>query len=277
MRGAVVQLSAGEDKDDNLARLGELIDVAAGQGASLVVAPEAAMHGFHPLSLPLAPVAEPLDGAFVTGLAERAAAHRLTVVAGMFELVPDDPMRAYNTVVAIGPSGELVGRYRKQHLFDALGWRESARLLPGAAADLLVVPVDDALVGVMTCYDLRFPELARALVDDGATVLAVPSAWVAGPGKEQQWSTLAAARAIENVCYVAGAAQPPPAYTGNACVVDPLGVTLASLADEEGVAVAEFSAARVAACRARMPSLQHRRWTVAPRSDPPPASGPVTP
>ena len=122
--------------------------------------------------------------------------------------------RAFNTVVAVGPGGELLGRYRKQHLFDALGWMESERLLAGDPADGWSFAVGDMRVGVMTCYDIRFPELARALVDDGATLLVVPSAWVAGPNKLEQWRALATARAIENVCYVAGAVQSPPSYTG---------------------------------------------------------------
>jgi predicted amidohydrolase len=117
----------------------------------------------------------------------------------------------------------------------------------------------------MTCYDLRFPELARALVDDGCDVLAVPSAWVAGPLKEDQWTTLVRSRAIENVVYVAAADQPAPAYAGRAMVVDPFGVVVASLGERAGHVVAEVDSDRVAECRKRMPSLQHRRWTVSPR------------
>src|SRR4051795_11068718 len=128
MRVAVAQFLAGEDKAHNLARVGELVGQAAALGATLVVAPEAAMHGFGTPDTPLAPIAEPLDGAFVSGLQKCATRHGVTIVAGMFEPVEGDTARAYNTVVAVGPDGELVGRYRKQHLFDALGWVESKRL-----------------------------------------------------------------------------------------------------------------------------------------------------
>jgi predicted amidohydrolase len=223
------------------------------------------MHGFGAPDLPLAPVAEPLDGAFVTGLQEAARTHGVTVVAGMFEPVEQDPSRAYNTVVALGPDGTLLGGYRKQHLFDALGWMESKRLEPGSPHDRLVFTVGDFSVGVLTCYDLRFPELARALADDGATLLAVPSAWVAGPLKEDQWSTLVRARAIENVLYVAAADQPAPTYAGRAMVVDPFGVVISSLGESAGETTADLEVARVESCRAKMPSLSHRRWSVVPR------------
>lgn len=265
MRVGIVQCAVGADKAANTERLVSLIGRAAAAGADLVVAPEASMYGFGDGSEPLAPVAEPLDGPFGTALAAAASHHGVTVLAGMFEPVEDDPSRAYNTVAAFGPDGSLVGRYRKQHLFDALGWRESERLEPGTAAERLTFVVAGVTVGVMTCYDLRFPELARALVDDGAELLAVPAAWVAGPLKEDQWATLVRARAIENVVWVAGADQAPPGYVGRGMVSDPFGVVVASLGEGEGVAVADVDLDRLRDCRERMPSLQHRRWRVLPR------------
>jgi predicted amidohydrolase len=264
MRVALAQLTAGADKAENLDRLVAQVAHAAAAGADLVVAPEAAMHEFGHPDRPLAPVAEPLDGPFVTGLAAAASRHRVAVLAGMFETA-GDPTLAYNTVVVVGEDGGLLGRYRKQHLFDAHGWVESQRLAAGAAGERLVVDVGDVRVGVLTCYDLRFPELARALVDDGATVLAVPAAWVAGPLKEDQWLTLLRARAVENVCYVAAAGQPPPGFTGRSCLVDPYGVVLAAAAERELLVVGDVDPARVAECRDRVPSLQHRRWRVVPR------------
>lgn len=264
MRVGVAQFAAGMDKADNLSRLCALIDAAASRGAELVIAPEASMCDFGPPDLPLAPLAEPLDGPFVTTLSAAASRQNLTVLAGMFEV--GDGRHVYNTVVALGPTGELVGSYRKQHLYDALGWLESDRLLPGEPGDGLVLPVGDMTVGVMTCYDVRFPELARFLADEGATLLAVPSAWVAGDNKLAQWKALTTARAIEDVCYVAGAVQAPPLYTGGSRVVDPWGLEIASVdADSEGVAVVEINPERVADCRQKMPSLANRRWRVSPR------------
>jgi len=169
-----------------------------------------------------------------------------------------------NTVVAIDGHG-LRGSYRKVHLFDSLGWQESDRLRAGNPGELLVLPVADLVVGVLTCYDLRFPELTRRLVDHGATLLAVPSAWVAGPLKEDHWLTLARARAIENTCYLAGAGQGPPDFAGRSLVVDPMGVVVAQCGEVDGIAVTGASTARVAEVRAKLPSLEHRRFTVTPR------------
>jgi predicted amidohydrolase len=264
MRIAVVQYAAGLDKAANLAALTGLAAQAARDGADLVVAPEGAMHDFGPPSLALAPVSEPLDGPFVSTLGETASKLGLTIVAGMFESVPDDPTRVFNTVVALGPTGSLIGTYRKQHLFDALGWKESQRLASGATDQRLIFECADLTIGVLTCYDVRFPELARVLATEGATMLVVPSAWVAGPGKAAQLRTLASARAIENVCYVATAVQTPPWYTGRSAVIDPFGDVLGELGTAAGIRVVTASAHRVAACRARMPSLQHRRWRVEP-------------
>lgn len=265
MKVALAQFAAGEDKAANLERLHDLAGKAAAEGASLMLAPEASMHGFEPDDQPLADVAEPLDGGFVTRLSEMAGEYGITIVAGMFETAAGG--KAFNTVVAVGPDGVLLGSYRKQHLFDALGWVESARLAAGAPDQRLVLDVADLRIGVMTCYDLRFPELARALVDDGATALAIPSAWVAGPHKLDQWVALTAARAVENVCYVLACGQSLPQYVGHSRVVDPFGEVLAGLGDEEGVAVAEITADRVTTCRQAMPSLANRRWSVEPKPD----------
>jgi predicted amidohydrolase len=263
VRVAVVQFRSGPDPADNRRRLLAWVKRAAADGAELVVCPEAAMREFGDFGPALAASAEPVDGPFVTALATVAARRRVTVLAGMFEALPGAPDRPYNTVVAVRPDG-FAGRYRKVHLFDAAGWQESARLSPGPVDDdaLLLVPCGELTVGVLTCYDLRFPELARALVDQGATALAIPAAWVAGPLKEQQWRTLLAARAIENGCWVFGAGQPGPTYAGRSAIVDPLGVETATQGDGEGCPVGSVSAERVAAVRERMPSLRHRRFRV---------------
>ncbi len=273
MRAAVVQVRSGGDKAANLARLAGAVAAAADQGAELVVAPEVAMHGYGRPGTDLAAVAEPLDGPFVAELAHLAHAHRLTVVAGMFEARGHDE-RVHNTVVAVGPGG-LVARYRKLHLYDALGWCESDRVAPGDPAD--GVPVFDAgdlVVGLVTCYDLRFPEVARLAAAAGATALAVPAAWVAGPGKAAQWEVLLRARAIENTLYVLAAGQPAPSYTGRSMVVGPAGAVVARLGagtegPAAGVLVADLAAAEVAEVRAGMPVLAQRRFAVVPASMPP--------
>jgi predicted amidohydrolase len=270
VRVAVAQFAASRDKQANRARVREYVTRAADAGAALVVLPEAAMHPFGRAEESLAAAAEPIDGPFGAEVAAAAAATGVTVLAGMFEAVPGES-RVYNTVLAAGPAGPL-GHYRKLHLFDALGWRESDRIRAGdleaddAPGALLTFSLGGLTVGVLTCYDLRFPEQARALVDAGAQLLALPAAWVAGPLKEYQWETLTRARAIENTAYLAAAGQSPPEFCGHSVVLDPMGVPLASVGEVDGLAVAEVSTERLAEVRRKLPVLEHRRYTVLPRA-----------
>ncbi len=215
------------------------------------------MHDFGAPDDDLAAVAEPLDGPFVAMLGEQAKRLDATVVAGMFER-SDDPARPYNTLVAVGPDGSLLGISRKVHLYDSFGYRESDRLRPGPI-EPAVIAVGGLQVGLMTCYDLRFPEYARLLVDAGADTLCVPAAWVRGPLKEDHWTTLLRARAIENTTYVLGAAQCGATYCGLSQVVDPQGVIVAAAGEEETVVTAVVLPDRLAAARRRNPALTHRR------------------
>jgi predicted amidohydrolase len=280
VRVAVAQLRSSLDLPANRERAVAAVAAAAGQGAELVVLPEATQCGFGPPDLDLAARAEPLDGPFVTALAGAAREHRVTVVGGMFEAGAGGG-RVFNTLVAVGPEG-LAARYRKLHLYDALGWRESDRVRPGQPADddngpgVVTVPLGPFRLGLMTCYDLRFPEMARALVDAGATVLVLPAAWVAGEHKAEQWGVLVRARAIENTAYVVAAAQPGPEYTGYSMVVDPAGLHLAVLdAEEEGpraLGLADLDPERLDEVRQGMPVLANRRFAVVPAVKPAPAT-----
>lgn len=266
---AVMQYAAGPEKADNLAtirrlfdELGQLPSVTADSPPGLVVLPEAAMREFGPPGDPLAPHAEPLDGPFVQELASLAKQHRTTVVAGVFEQAADD--RVYNTLVTLDPSGNLVATYRKVHLYDAFAYQESDRLIAGdEEPPVLPDLLPGFTVGLLTCYDLRFPELSRSLVDRGADVLALPAAWVRGPLKEMHWSTLVRARAIENTCYVAASAQCGAVCTGNSMVVDPQGIVVGSVGEQEGVFTADITADRVRDVRQTNPSLTNRRYPTA--------------
>ncbi|MGI8888040.1 MAG: carbon-nitrogen hydrolase family protein [Nocardioidaceae bacterium] len=257
MRLSVLQYAATTDAAANLDTIQRLVESAAEPGTELIVLPEAAMHDFGPPDLELGPIAQTLDGEFVTSLSELARRTGTAIVAGMFER-SDDESRPYNTLVVVNSTGELVSTYRKVHLYDSFGYRESERLL-GGAPEPAVVELGGMRFGLMTCYDLRFPEFARALVDAGSDVLIVPAAWVRGPLKEDHWRTLLRARAIENTVYVAGAAQTGDHYTACSMIVDPMGVTLAALGDETGVASAEVEVDHIAAARKRNPSLANRR------------------
>jgi predicted amidohydrolase len=262
MRIAVVQTASGSDKAANRELVTRLVAEAAQDRPDLVVLPEAIMADFNLEGV--ADVAEPLDGEFVSTLRKSAVEHGVAIVAGMFERSCDQD-RPYNTLLAVGADGSLLGAYRKIHLYDAFGYKESDQLTAGDVAPV-VVKVAGRTLGLMTCYDLRFPELSRALVDKGADVLVVPAAWVRGPLKEHHWTTLLTARAIENTCYVAAAAQNGKKYSGLSQVIDPQGIAIAAVGEEDGYAVAELADERLAEVRQRNPSLINRRFSVTPRS-----------
>ncbi len=218
------------------------------------------MHDFGPPDLPLGPIAQQLDGPFASAAGELARETGTTIVAGMFEQ-SDDPARPFNTLVVVGPDGSVSHSYRKAHLYDSFGYRESDRLT-AAEPTPVVVPLAGLNVGLMTCYDLRFPEFSRLLVDAGCDVLAVPAAWVRGPLKEDHWMTLLRARAIENTVYAVGAGQTGQHYVGRSAIIDPLGVPLASVGAEQGYAVADVLPLRLQEVRRDNPSLTHRRLRV---------------
>jgi predicted amidohydrolase len=255
VRVGLGQFGATADKDRNLAKISELTAAAAATKADLVVFPEAAMVVAGPADS-LAPYAESLDGPFVSGLQALAAEHRIAIVAGMFE--PADSDRVYNTVVAVAAGGRLIGSYRKIHLYDAFGHRESDRIKSGDG-DTLVFELHGFRIGVLTCYEVRFPEMGRRLAEQGSEVLLLPAAWVRGSLKEMHWDTLARARAIENTVYVAAAGQVSATFAGLSTVYDPMGVAIASAGESEGVAVAGVTRERLEQVRSTNPSLSLRR------------------
>ena len=193
---ALVQEPAGLDPEANRARL----DALTPTGVDLVVFPEVFARDFGRPGTSLGEYAEDLDGPFGAEVDRVARDRGTTVVAGMLERAEaDQPATPYNTLIV---RGAATGSYRKIHLYDSFGYRESDVLAAGPLTPT-VVEVAGARIGLMTCYDLRFPELARALVDAGAEILVVPAAWVAGERKVDHWRTLVRARAIENTVFVA--------------------------------------------------------------------------
>jgi predicted amidohydrolase len=253
LRVALWQHASELDPAANLAALDRLSDLA--DGADLIVLPEAFARDFGEPGSSVAPYAEPLDGPFASRLGELAAKHDIAILAGMFE-VSGEPDHPYNTLVLAEPGRQTA--YRKIHLYDSFGYRESDALTAGPTRPV-TASLDGLSVGLMTCYDLRFPELARALSADGMDVLVVPSAWVAGPGKVMQWQTLLKARAIENVCWVVAAAQPGPRYSGHSMVVSPMGEVVAEAGDGEEILSVTLDRDAVRAARAVNPSLANRR------------------
>jgi predicted amidohydrolase len=264
---AVAQFAPGDDENENLERIERLAGDAANRGALLVVLPEYASYFSRTMAgAEAVEHAQTLHGPFVRTLAELAAELGVHLVAGMIELVPGEERRVANTVVALSDTGELVAHYRKVHLYDAFGQRESDWIVPGAIEEPATFPFAGFTVGLQTCYDIRFPEATRRLVDAGADLVVLPSEWVRGPLKEAHWRTLVTARAIENTVYVAAADHAPPVGAGNSMVVDPMGVEIATVGEQDdAVAVAWVSPARVAETRRVNPALALRRFRIEPR------------
>ena len=261
MRVALGQLPISSDPRVNIDRVRAAAASAAAQGAQLIVFPEGTQARF---SVDLRAVAEPLDGEFSRSLAAAARWAGVAIVAGLFEPAPDG--RVFNTTVGYEADGSLAAVYRKVHLFDALGHRESDSVAPGG--DVVIATLAGLAVGFMTCYDVRFPELARALAAGGAQLLVLPAAWAAGPAKEDHWVTLVRARAIENTIWLAAAGQVPdaaepttkaPTGVGRSMLVDPMGVVRIDLGPAEGIGVGDVDLTYTDQVRAVLPSLAGRR------------------
>ncbi|MFE5410518.1 carbon-nitrogen hydrolase family protein [Microbacterium sp. NPDC056569] len=259
----VAQFAPTADAAVNLETIAHLVAAASTRGARVVVFPEYSSYFVDPFDESLAENAEELDGPFVQALTRLAAEHDVTIVAGLLERATDGE-RVRNTAVAVGEAG-LIAHYRKLHLYDAFGQRESDWVEPGEPGEPQTFELGGLRFGLMTCYDLRFPEVGRLLVDAGADVFLVPAEWVRGPLKEHHWRTLLHARAIENTVFVAAADHPPPLGVGNSLIVDPQGVEVAAVGTSTDVAVAHLDVGAIERVRRVNPALALRRFGVGPR------------
>jgi deaminated glutathione amidase len=270
LRVAIAQILSGSNPQENLELVATQTAQAAERGAHLVVFPEATMRRF---GLPLAEIAEPVDGPWAKQLREIAEQHQLVVAAGMFS--PSADGRVNNTLRAVGPGVDA--HYHKIHLFDAFGFRESETVAPGAQP--VVITVGGVNVGLTLCYDVRFPGLYTRLAELGAQVICVAASWGAGPGKVEQWQLLTRARALDCTSYVVAAAQADPAASGPgsreqsspaldsgaptgvgySAVISPRGEVLQSLGTEPGLLVADLDLDTVEQTRAAIPVLANRR------------------
>jgi predicted amidohydrolase len=263
LTAAIAQFAPTEDKARNLEEMTGLLRQAAEHGAQLAVLPEYSVFTVPTMDDRFVETAEPLDGPSVTRLAESAAELDLTVVAGVNESAGDG--RIHNTLVGI-QDGKVAAVYRKVHLYDAFGYKESDRVIAADPSTPQLLQVGGFTIGMQTCYDLRFPETSRALVDAGADVIALPAEWVPGPLKEYHWNTLLRARAIENTVYVLAAGQIAPAGCGNSAILDPMGIALAALGEAAGIGVAQLDRSRLDQVRTVNPALTLRRYRVQPEA-----------
>ncbi|MGW9630448.1 carbon-nitrogen hydrolase family protein [Agromyces sp. NPDC055520] len=267
---AVAQFAPNDDASRNRTEIERLAALAAARGAGLVVFPEYSSHFTPEPGEGWLSAAESLGGAFTTHLAAIADRLGVHLVAGMIERLDragDDPAdrRVANTVVAVAPGEGVVATYRKLHLYDAFGQQESAWVAPGVIEPPEIFEARGIRFGLQTCYDARFPEVTRRIVDAGADVVCMPAEWVRGPLKEAHWRVLTTARALENTVYVAAADHAPPVGAGNSMVVDPMGVELVTIGETTDVAVAWISKERIDAVRRVNPALALRRFAVTPR------------
>lgn len=260
---AVAQTSPGVGLEANRRLASAAIADAAACGVQLVVLPEYSNYYETPFGPTLLENAEPLDGPFVAALRAAAAEHSMTVIAGMLETGDE---RVSNTLVAVNASG-IITTSRKQHLYDAFGQKESDWVEPGPVGQARTFALGQFTLGLMTCYDLRFPEVARTLVDARADVIVVPAQWVPGRNKQLHWQTLLAARAIENLSYVVAADHAEPSGIGCSQLIAPTGEVLNALGAEPGLATATLRRADIEHAREANPALDLRRYRVSPRED----------
>lgn len=286
MRVTIAQVAATADVVANVAILRDAVREATRLSADLLVLPEyASAYDRQGVGIDMA---DDLSGRYVSEMRELARSANVTIIAGVTlrphpsdlaaaqsapaqsatdSAATDVRARAINALVAVNGSGQIVGVYHKVHLYDAFHSRESDRLLPGPAdAPAAVIEVAGLRVGMMTCYDLRFPEVARRLADAGASVFVVPAAWQDGPAKLQQWQILAQARAIENVGVVVAVGMPGKGLVGHSLIAGPDGTMAPALGGEPAFATADIDPEYLVKSRLENPSLDNRRYAVVPRS-----------
>lgn len=262
----VVQMCSTADVDANMDAVRRLVGEAASRGAQMVLVPEC--FAYLGPEKGKAALAESLtDGGPILDRCAAIASERgVDVVYGGFWEKSDAPEKVRNACIYMSADGSIASVYRKIHLFD-VDLPDGTKLLESetveAGSEPVVAEAPFGALGLSVCYDLRFPELYRRLVDGGAIALAIPAAFTLTTGKDH-WHVLLRARAIEQQCYVLAAAQTGHHYGkrrsyGHALIADPWGTVLAECGEGEGVAIAEIDPAYVEQVRAAVPSLTHRR------------------
>ena len=256
---AIVQFKASTNKNQNLIKILNYIKTAAKKGADLCAFPEFMMFytNSSQSAATLAKLAETINGEFVTSVASAAKENSIFVVGTFYEK-SRKKNRVYDTAFLIGKSGKILSIYRKIHLYDALGFKESRKLTAGSK---ITMPIKTSLgkLGMMVCYDLRFPEMSRILALSGSEILIAPSAWVKGKMKEEHWLAINKTRAIENGCYVVAPDQVGNIYCGRSIVVDPYGKILLDMKKSQGIGIVNISLDDLKRTRKILPLLKNRR------------------
>ena len=260
-RVAVVQMKSSTDKEENLRISLDFIKEGARKNARLICFPEFQMaFSAKQSSKQLADIAESAkNGKFILKLCSTARSCNIDVVATIYE--KSDALsvnRVYDTAVLINSKGKIISLYRKVHLYDALGFKESLKLMAGNSIEQ-PSQTSTGTIGLMICYDIRFPEISRILAVQGAEILAAPSAWFQGVMKEEHWVTLLKARSIENGLYMVAPDQVGNIFSGRSMVIDPFGAVILDMGNREGMEVVEIDISRVQSVRKSLPLLKNRR------------------
>lgn len=260
MKVAVVQFEASAEKGPNLERAIAAIGESASSGAALCAFQEFMMFytDASQTRAQLERMAEPMNGNFVGAICDAAKSSGIQVVGSLYE---NDGGKVYDTSFIVDQAGCVISKYRKIHLYDALDFRESDKMDAGSVmADPAGTSI--GMVGMMICYDLRFPEMARSLAVAGADVLVAPSAWVRGDMKVEHWFMTNRVRAVENGCYVVAPDHVGNIYCGRSLVVDPFGRILLDMGERHGIGYADIDLDAVDQTRAKLPLLDSRRTDI---------------
>ena len=261
---AAVQMCSGESKAANLKAATRQVERAAQLGAQVVALPEL----FNCLGRTeiMLQEAEGIPGPTSEAMGSLARRLGIILVAGSICERDVEVGKVFNTCLLIDSSGQLQARYRKMHLFDIdlpgqVSYQESSWLSPGD--DVVAVPTERGCFGLSICYDLRFPELYRRLIEAGAELLMVPAAFTLATGKDH-WQVLLRSRAIENQVFVVAPnqfGQPTPQFTayGRSTIIDPWGTPLAVAPDGEAMILAQIDPDQQQEIRRHLPALAHRR------------------
>jgi predicted amidohydrolase len=264
-RVALVQMKSSVDKNKNLSYSLKLIIRAAQNKSQLICFPEFQM-AYSPVEQKpetLHEIAEKINGNFISALSNSAKKNKINVVATIYEIINTNKQnqKVFDTAVIINEGGKIQSVYRKIHLYDALGFKESKKLLAG---NIIEKPTRTSVgnLGLQICYDMRFPEISRILTVNGANILVSPSAWVAGFMKQEHWEIMLKSRAIENGVYVIAPNQLGNIYCGHSMVIEPFGATLIDMGITEGMEILDIDNSRIDTVRRTLPLLKNRRTDV---------------
>lgn len=256
MRVAAGQFAVTPDWQTNARISINLMQQAAAQSCRLLVLPEALLaRDDHDPDLSVKS-AQQLDGGFLSHLLEESHRNEMTTILTLH--IPTTAGRAANTLVVLR-EGKILAQYQKLHLYDAFAMQESKRVDAGNQLPPLIT-IDGVKVGLMTCYDLRFPDMALALALQGAEILVLPAAWVRGPLKEHHWATLLAARALDTTCFMIAAGECGNRNIGQSRIIDPLGITLAGAGMSPQLLCSDLNLDSLQQVRAQLPVLANRRF-----------------